>query len=88
VLTTAELDIEEPFKEDLCRGCEKCVIACPTKALEPYKLKINRYMTYSVESPCSSDVQGDVRKLERRLIQRPTPNSYIECTICLEACPI
>jgi len=88
VLTTAELDVDEPYKENLCKDCEKCVVACPTKALEPYKLKISRCMTYSAESPRSLDVAGDVRELERRFIRRPTSDSYIECTTCIEACPI
>jgi len=88
VLTTAELDIDEPYKEDLCGNCEKCLVACPTKALKPYRLKINRCMTYSAESPLSSDVPEDVRKLEKKLIQRPTSNSYIECTTCIDVCPI
>jgi len=88
VLTTAELDIDEPYREDLCKECEKCVTACPTGALEPYKLRINRCMTYAAEQPEASDVPDDVRTLERRLIRRPTPHSYIECTTCIEACPI
>jgi len=88
VLTTAELDIDEPYKEDLCKKCEKCIIACPTKALEPYKITINRCMTYAAEKPHAQDVPNDVRNFEKRLIQRPTPNSYIECTTCIEACPI
>lgn len=88
VLTTAQLDIDELYQENLCGKCERCVIACPTRALEPYRLKINRCMTYSAESPHSSDVPKDVRNLERKLVQRPTPNSYIECTTCVEVCPI
>jgi epoxyqueuosine reductase len=88
VLTTAELDIDEPYKDDLCGDCEKCIIACPTKALEPYKIKINRCLTYAAEEPHAQDVPDDVRKIEKRLIKRPTPNSYIECTTCIEACPI
>jgi epoxyqueuosine reductase QueG len=88
VQTAAELDIDEPYKEDLCGNCEKCLRACPTKALKPYRLKINRCMTYSAESPHSSDVPEDVRKLEKKLIQRPTSNSYIECTTCIDVCPI
>jgi len=88
VLTTAELDVDEPYNEDLCRDCEKCLTACPTKALDPYKLKIERCMTYSAESPHSSDVAEEVRELERRLIRKPTSNSYIECTICIDVCPI
>ena len=88
VLTTAELDVDEPCKDDLCGECEKCIIACPTKALEPYKIKINRCLTYAAEKPHAQDVPDDVRKIEKRLIQRPTSNSYIECTTCIEVCPI
>lgn len=80
--------MDEPYKEDLCRNCEKCVVACPTQALEPYKIKISLSMTYAAEKPDASDVPEDARKLERRLIERPTSNSYIECTTCIEACPI
>lgn len=88
VLTAAELESDEPFKEDLCKSCNRCLLACPTKALKPYKLTINRCMTYSAESPRSPDVSEDVRTLERKLIQRPTSNSYIECRICADVCPI
>ena len=87
VLTTAKLEGDEPFKDDLCGECEKCISACPTKALEPYKIKINRCLTYAVEKPDAKDLSGDVRKIEKRLTLRPTSNSYIECTICIEACP-
>lgn len=88
ILTTAELDTDEPFKDNLCRDCEKCITACPTKALEPYKIKINRCLTYAAEQPEAKDVPNDVRKIEQKLTIRPTTNSYVECTICLEACPI
>jgi epoxyqueuosine reductase len=88
VLTTAELEIDEPFKEDFCRSCQKCVDACPTKALEPYKMRINRCMTYSAENAAAKDVSEDVKTLERKLVSRPTPYSYIECTICMDTCPI
>jgi epoxyqueuosine reductase QueG len=88
VLTTAKLDIDEPYEEDLCKDCKKCVIACPTGALESYTIRINRCMTYAAEEPEASDVPDGVRKLERGLISRPTPHSYIECTTCIEACPI
>lgn len=87
ILTTAELDVDEPFKKDFCLNCQKCVDACPTRALEPYKLKINRCMTYSAENSAAKDVSEDVKTLERKLVPRPSPYSYIECTICMDACP-
>jgi len=88
VLTAAELDIDEPYKDDLCKGCERCMRACPAKAIEPYKLKVNQCMVYASENPGSKDVPVEARSLEKRLIQRPTPNSFIDCTRCLEICPI
>lgn len=88
VLTTAELEVDEPFKEDFCRDCQKCVDACPTKALKPYNIAINRCMTYSAENPAAKDVSEDVKTLEKKLVPRPTQNSYIECSICMDACPI
>ncbi|NIS82206.1 MAG: hypothetical protein GTO14_18815 [Anaerolineales bacterium] len=88
VLTTAPLEPDAPFTETFCAECEKCVAACPTQALEPYRLKITRCMTYSVESPYSPDVSEDVRQLERQYVQRPTARSYLECTICADVCPI
>jgi epoxyqueuosine reductase len=88
VLTTAELEVDEPFKEDYCRNCQKCVDACPTKALKPYNIVINRCMTYSAENATAKDVSEDVKALERKLVPRPTSKSYIECTICMDACPI
>jgi len=88
VLTTAELDIDEPYRENLCKNCEKCVLACPAKAIEPYKLKVNKCMVYSSENPSSKDISDETRKLEKRLVKRPTANSFIDCTTCLEACPI
>jgi epoxyqueuosine reductase QueG len=87
VLTTAKLTADEPFKDDLCGECEKCISACPTKALKPYRIKINRCLTYAAEGPDAKDVPEDVREIEKRLTIRPTSNSYIECTICIEACP-
>jgi epoxyqueuosine reductase len=88
VLTKAELDIDEPYREDLCKGCQRCVLACPVKAIEPYKLKVNECMVYASENPRSKQVTNNTREFERRLVRRPTPNSFIDCTTCVEACPI
>jgi ferredoxin len=88
VLTTAKLDVDNPFKDDLCGACEKCITACPTQALEPYTIKINRCLTYAAEKPQDQDVPEDVRKKEKKLVPRPTSNSYIECSTCIDVCPI
>jgi epoxyqueuosine reductase len=88
ILTTANLEIDEPYDGDPCAECERCIRACPSGALSPYKLEINRCLTYAAENPGGVDVPEDVRALERKLIVRPSPNSFIECTTCILACPV
>lgn len=88
ILTNAELEIDQPYVNNLCGDCDKCLMACPTKALDPYRCNITRCMVYSLECPSSPDVPDDVKTLEKRLTQRPTKHSYIECSTCMQVCPI
>lgn len=88
ILTSAELDVDEPYTGDLCGDCTKCIDACPTKALTPHNVDIRRCLTYAAENPGKTDLDPDVRELEKKFITRPTKNSYIECYICAEVCPI
>jgi epoxyqueuosine reductase len=88
VLTDAVLDIDSPFEEDLCKDCDRCIRVCPTQAIEPYRLNITNCMVYSSECPEAQDVPKFVRQQEKKLFTRPSPNSYIECTRCIDVCPI
>lgn len=36
----------------------------------------------------SPDINEDVRRLERETIVKPTPNSFVECAVCQDACSI
>ena len=88
ILTEAEFEPDEQFSSDLCGDCTRCIDACPTKALKPYEIDIRRCMTYAAENQFSELIDEDVRELERKIIMRPTLNSFCECTICQDACPI
>lgn len=88
VLTSAELEDDRAFTDDLCVNCMRCIDACPAKALTPFTININRCMVYASENPNSGNVPAEVRELERRLIKRPSKHGFIECTICLDSCPI
>jgi len=88
VLTSAELEEDPMFGEDLCSDCTKCLDACPTSALKPSSIDIKRCMVYAAENPNSEEVQNDVRASEKRFIRRPSRHSFIECTMCLDACPL
>jgi epoxyqueuosine reductase len=88
ILTEAGLEPDAPLSEDLCGDCIRCIEACPTKALRPYEINIRRCLTYAAEHPLSELVEDDVRVVEKKLILKPTLNSFCECTICQDACPI
>jgi epoxyqueuosine reductase len=88
ILTSAKLNTDEPFTKDLCGDCTRCLDACPTKALTSYQVDIMRCLTYAAENPWKTDLPEDVRELEEKLVPTPTMNSYIECYICAEVCPV
>lgn len=88
ILTEAEFESDTPFSKDLCGECTRCIDACPTKALQPYEIDIRRCLTYAAENPFLDTIDDDVRELEEKLIFKPTLNSFCECTICQDVCPI
>ncbi|MFX1483151.1 MAG: 4Fe-4S double cluster binding domain-containing protein [Promethearchaeota archaeon] len=88
VLTSACLTPDNPFEDDLCKNCDRCIKVCPTRAIEPYNPRIEHCMVYHLECPDSTKVPEQVKEKSRQLTKRPTSNSYIECTRCVDVCPI
>lgn len=79
IITSMELAPDEPFSKDLCGKCNKCIEACPTKALTaPGILDANRcisYLTIELKEPIPDQYR---RKC----------NGWIfGCDICQEVCP-
>ena len=88
ILTSATLETDKPYEGDLCGECDICIRACPMKALSPYRIDIKRCLAYAAENPGGARIPEDIRELERKLIVRPTPKSFIECTTCIFSCQI
>jgi epoxyqueuosine reductase QueG len=88
ILTDAKLVADAPFKGDLCGDCERCIKACPSGALKPYNIEINRCMAYASENPGGTQVSPEARALAEKYTTTPSKCSYLECTICMDACPI
>jgi ferredoxin len=63
--------------DDVCIHCNRCVEACPVRALEPDSFHPAR---------CSSVVASPWLARSRALAL--TANSYIECRECINACPV
>lgn len=60
-----------------CAKCNKCILACPTKALGQHGLNANRCVSYLTQK------KGILRKWERKSIGE----HIYGCDICQEVCP-
>jgi epoxyqueuosine reductase QueG len=84
VITDAELPIDKPLNKDLCGKCERCVKACPAKALKPYVLDSYRCLVGYGGGSLSKEKMSALRK---RFEPRLTPNTYVMCRVCQMVCP-
>ena len=72
-----ELEYDDPFVEDLCGSCTACIDACPTSALDSYKIDAEKCISYS-----TIEYRGDFIKGKENL------DGWIYgCDICQTVCP-
>ncbi|MCC7166395.1 MAG: tRNA epoxyqueuosine(34) reductase QueG [Rhodospirillales bacterium] len=77
VLTDLELT-PDPSESDRCGSCTRCLDACPTGALEPYRIEPRRclsYLTIEHKGDWPADLSG------------PLGKRIYGCDACLAACP-
>lgn len=83
VVTDAPLPLDRPFTRDLCGKCQRCIAACPAKAIKPYEVDPMKCLVSSSENfPVPEAMRRLLPKYELQL----TPNSHIMCTECQMAC--
>jgi len=79
IILDLELDYEnEPAEKNFCGSCTLCIQACPTNALEPFKLDARKcisYLTIEHKSEIPKNLKG---KFE---------NWIFGCDICQDVCP-
>lgn len=79
LLTDAELEYDTPYKESKCKGCQTCVISCPTGALStPYKLDVSKCICFHI---------GYSDKKIPLEIRKAIGNRLCGCDLCQEVCP-
>lgn len=84
VLTDAMLEKDIPLDKDLCGECRLCVDSCPTNALKPYVLDIDRCLVHIAEAGTPDE---ELKKAVKKHTKWLTPNTILMCTICQMACP-
>ena len=77
IILDSELDYDAPV-QNLCGTCTKCIDACPTKALTPYKLDARKCISY-----LTIEKKGDIPEEFKNQW-----NDWIfGCDICQNVCP-
>jgi epoxyqueuosine reductase len=80
IFTSLVLDYDKPLEREICSHCNRCVNACPTKALlSPYTLNTNACIAYqTIEN--KEDTPQFIKKNMREYIYG--------CDFCQRACPV
>ena len=72
-----DLEFDSSFKEDLCGSCTACIEACPTQALDEYKINSNKCISY-----LTIEHRGEFSDEQSEL------HGWIYgCDICQDVCP-
>ena len=76
ILTSAKFEPDTPHK-DYCGKCTKCITACPTGALTPYKLDVKKCLSYLTIEHKKQFPNDIISKLD---------NKIFGCDECISSC--
>lgn len=77
LILDVELEYDLPFDEDLCGTCTACIDACPTDAIQSYKIESAKCISYRTIEHRGDFIEGE-DELDRWIYG---------CDICQEVCP-
>ncbi len=78
IFISVELPPDEPFRENYCGTCNRCIEACPTGALKPYFLDARLCLSY-----ITVEHKGEIPEIYRER----NMGWIFGCDICQEVCP-
>jgi epoxyqueuosine reductase len=80
LITSLELETDQPFIGNRCGACTKCISACPTGAIgEPGVIDARKCISYQTIELRDDQLSEEVREFNKEWI--------IGCDICQDACP-
>jgi epoxyqueuosine reductase len=83
IITDLELEYDHKMVPNHCGGCTRCIDACPTNALEPYKLDSNKCISY-----LTIEYKGEEIPERFKGQFDPEGSGWIfGCDICQDVCP-
>jgi epoxyqueuosine reductase len=78
ILTSVEFSDEQKLDTDHCGSCQRCIDACPTDALTPYKLDARKCIAY-----LTIEKKSSLTKNEQKMVGE----HVFGCDICQDVCP-
>lgn len=78
ILTSLKSKTTPEFKTDHCGTCTKCIDSCPTGALTPRKLEVDKCISYR-------NIEDKDRSL--KTLEKPLHGWFFGCDICQTVCP-
>jgi epoxyqueuosine reductase len=78
IVTTVELAPTPAAQGDPCGACTRCIDACPTRAIEPWKVHAER---------CISYLTIEHHGAPARWFRERSDDWLFGCDACIEACP-
>jgi epoxyqueuosine reductase len=79
VLTNLDLAVDEPYGEDRCGSCRRCIDECPTRAIQTDRMVDSRLCI----SYLTIEFRGEIAvELQRRM-----GDWILGCDVCQDVCP-
>jgi epoxyqueuosine reductase len=78
IVTTVRLAASSPATGDPCGACTRCIDACPTRAIEPWKVRADRCISYLTIEHAGEPAEW---------FRDRGDDWLFGCDACIEACP-